>query len=145
MAKEDGADSLVLFSVDDHGKAIRGGLRGHALLYALGQVQRQELIVDAYVENGFEHDRRDYSEIGRILSELSISRMRLLTNNPERILAFQSMGYQVERYPIEQPYNPLLAEELGVKKSKLGHLLDLTGFSPSDLQIYGLSEKDLEN
>jgi 3,4-dihydroxy 2-butanone 4-phosphate synthase / GTP cyclohydrolase II len=133
-------DFMIFFAVDDHGKGIEGGLRGHALLYALGQVLKQELVFDAYEKNGFQHEYRNYQEIKEILDSLGISQMRLLTNNPERTKFFRDQGYHVKQLSIEKPYDPYLSEELGMKKAKLGHDLSLHGFSKRDIEIYGLTE-----
>lgn len=131
---------LIIFSVDDHGKAIDGGLRGHALLYALGQQLKQELVFDAYSKNGFKEDHRNYDDIDLILKSLSINKLRLLTNNPDRINYFTTKGYVIEQHSIEKPYDKYLSEELGIKKQKLGHMLSLKGFNKKDIEIYGLSE-----
>lgn len=133
-------DFLIIFAIDDHGKAIDGGLRGHALLYALGQELKQELVFDAYNKNGFKEDYRNYDDIDLVLKSLLIDKFRLLTNNPERTNFFVKKGYTVEQFPIEKPYDKYLSEELGIKKEKLGHKLNLEGFTKKDIEIYGLSE-----
>ena len=139
MQNQPDNDFLVIFAVNDHGKAIEGGLRGHALLYALGQDLKQELISDAYKKNGFIEDERDYNDIHLILKSLSISSFRLLTNNPERVSFFLSHNYLVEQHSIEKPYDIYLSEELGMKREKLGHSLKLNGFNKKDIEVYGLS------
>ena len=144
LVKHDNDDFLIIFSVDDHGKAIEGGLRGHALLYALGQELGQELIVEAYESNGFVPDGRNYYDIDLILRSLSVERIRLLTNNPSRIDFFRSRGYAVEHIAIEKAYDKYLCEELGVKRQKLGHMLKLDGFKEEDMEIYGLSKESLK-
>lgn len=131
---------LIIFAVDDHGKGIDGGLRGHALLYALGQKLKQELIFDAYERNGFNSEYRNYVDIHLILKSLSVKKIKLLTNNPLRVTFFRNEGYMVEQITIEKPYDKYLSEELGMKKEKLGHNLVLDGFEKKDIGIYGLSE-----
>lgn len=137
-------DFLIIFAVNDHGKAIRGGLKGHVLLYALGQEQKQELIKDAYTLNGFEQDERNYLDIDILLKSLAIKNMRLLTNNPDRITFFKEKGYKVEHFSLEMPYDKYLSEELGMKKRKLGHILDLPGFKEDDIRIYGLNPDEFD-
>jgi len=144
LARQSDDDFLVIFAVDEHGKAIEGGLRGHALLYALGQELGQELILEAYQRNGFEPDSRDYRDICLILESLSVANLRLLTNNPDRVKSFKDNGYFVQRVAIEQPYDKYLSEELGVKKQKLGHELKLDGFSEEDIEVYNLSKNSLK-
>ncbi len=144
LQKQEDNDSLILFAADDHGKAIEGGLRGHALLYALGQDLKQELIYDAYTKNGFKEELRNYNDIHLILKSLRIKKIRLLTNNPDRISFFKDKKYFVEQQPIEKPYDRYLSEELGMKKEKLGHSLNLNGFQKKDISIYGLSEESFK-
>lgn len=133
-------DTIILFCLDDHGKAIDGGLRGHALLYALGQIRKQELVKDAYELNGFNSDQRNYEDLHQIFAHLNIKDFNLLTNNPSRVDFFRMKGYVVRQITIEKPYDKYLSEELGVKKLKLGHALELPGFDKSDVEIYGLTK-----
>jgi GTP cyclohydrolase II len=140
LKDEDDDDGFLIFAIDDHGKGIAGGVRGHALLYALGQRLKQELISDAYSKNGFTEESRNYDDIHAILASFKIRQLRLLSNNPDRLTYFESMGYTVNRVPLEKPYDKYLSEELGMKKVKLGHKLDLDGFLPTDIEIYGLSK-----
>lgn len=137
-------DFLIIFSISDHGKGIQGGLTGHALLYAMGQALKQELITEAYIKNGFSIDNRNYRDIDTILKSISVSHLRLLTNNPDRLKYFIDNKYIVEQLPIEKPYDKYLSEELGIKKEKLGHNLNLDGFDKNDIEIYGLSKKSYE-
>jgi GTP cyclohydrolase II len=138
VAKEPNHDGLIIFAVDQHGKSIPGGMRGHALIYALGQAQQQDLVYDAYIKNGFALDYRQYDDVCVILHSVGIRKMRLLTNNPERIQFFRGRGFKATREPIEKPYEKHDSEELGVKKERLHHLLSLNGFKPDDIKIYGL-------
>ena len=145
ISKEPERDGLIIFALDQHGKAIPGKTRGHALLYALGQAQRQDLVYSAYVKNGFNLDYRNYDEVITILESLGINKMRLLSNNPEKISAFSDHGFQVTRLPIEKPYDRYDSEELGVKKFKLGHHLNLENFKKEDVGLYGLDPKKVFN
>jgi GTP cyclohydrolase II len=131
-------DGLIIFAVDQHGKSVPGGTRGHALIYALGQAQRQDLVYDAYAKNGFEVDYRSYDEIFVILRAVGIDRIRLLTNNPERVEIFAQHGFNIQREAIEKPYEVYDSEELGVKRERLHHYLTLDRFSRDDIRIYGL-------
>lgn len=131
-------DGLIIFAVDQHGKSVPGGTRGHALLYAIGQAQRQDLVYNAYIKNGFEIDYRTYDEIFVILRAVGINQLRLLTNNPERVESFIQHGFNTEREAIEKPYERYDSEELGIKREKLHHYLTLDKFSRDDIRIYGL-------
>jgi GTP cyclohydrolase II len=138
LAVEPDADGLIIFALDQHGKSIPGGTRGHALIYALGQAQGQDLVREAYINNGFALDYRKYDDVNAILRAVGVRRMRLMTNNPERIEYFRAQGFETERESVEKPYEPHDAEELGVKKEKLGHMLDLPSFHKEDVRLYGL-------
>ncbi|ADQ14584.1 bifunctional 3,4-dihydroxy-2-butanone-4-phosphate synthase/GTP cyclohydrolase II [Halanaerobium hydrogeniformans] len=81
--------------------------------------------VEANVALGFEVDMRDYGIGAQILAELGLSTLRLLTNNPTKIVGLEGYGLEVtERIPLE--INPNKDNEfyLKVKKDKMGHLLD---------------------
>lgn len=145
ISEELNKDGLIIFALDQHGKSIPGSIRGHALLYALGQIQAQDLVYGAYIKNGFKLDYRNYDEVIVIIKSLGIKKMRLLSNNPEKIEAFVNSGFEVERIPIEKPYEQNDAEELGVKKIKLGHHLNLESFDKNDIRIYGLDPNDVFN
>ena len=131
-------DGLVIFCLDQHGKALPGGTRGHALVYALGQLQHQDLIHAAYVKNGFKEDYRDYTDVATILRSLNITKVRLLTNSPTRLSFLKENGFDVTHIPLEKEMEPWVCEELHFKKEKLKHSLDCIGFKPEFLEKYGL-------
>lgn len=72
-------------------------------------------------------DLRDYDAAFSILADLVPGRrsVRLLTNNPSKISAFQGAGYEVERIPLEVEPTDGNREYLRVKKRDMGHLLSL--------------------
>jgi GTP cyclohydrolase II len=79
--------------------------------------------VQANMQLGFAPDARDYSMCAPMLSHLGISSLRLMTNNPIKVLALQKLGIEVtERLPLitgENSHNQLY---LATKRDKLGHL-----------------------
>ncbi|MFT4848133.1 MAG: 3,4-dihydroxy 2-butanone 4-phosphate synthase/GTP cyclohydrolase II [Sediminicola sp.] len=78
----------------------------------------------ANLELGFHEDSRDYAVAIEILHDLNIKEIRLLTNNPSKINAFDNSGIKIkERIPIETRVNPDNIEYLRTKKDKMGHLL----------------------
>ncbi|MCK4297426.1 MAG: GTP cyclohydrolase II, partial [Candidatus Marinimicrobia bacterium] len=80
--------------------------------------------VEANEKLGFLPDLRDYGMGAQILSDLSIKKMRLLTNNPKKIIGLQGFDLEVvERIPIEIPPNPNNKKYLLTKRDKLGHLI----------------------
>lgn len=82
--------------------------------------------VEANEKLGFPADKRDYGIGAQILRDLNVSKMRLLTNNPQKYVALSGYGLEiVERIPIEIPPNETSKKYLETKKKKLGHLLEL--------------------
>ena len=80
--------------------------------------------VEANVQLGFSPDLRHYGIGAQILADLGIKNMRLLTNNPKKVIGLESYGIKlVERVPIIVPPTAENEQYLEVKRDKLGHLL----------------------
>ncbi len=80
--------------------------------------------VQANHQLGFEADMRRYDIAGRILERIGVRRVRLMTNNPNKVWDLRRYGIEVvERVPIEVKPNEHNADYLRTKKLKLGHLL----------------------
>ena len=80
--------------------------------------------VEANEELGFQPDLRDYGIGAQILLDLGLSSIRLLTNNPRKIVGLD--GYDLEitgREPLRVEPGEFNAEYLATKKTKLGHIL----------------------
>lgn len=79
---------------------------------------------DANIELGFHSDPRNYDEALEILKDFNVKKIRLLTNNPEKIKAFDNTQIElVERIPIEIPPTPESENYLKTKKYEMGHFL----------------------
>ncbi len=82
--------------------------------------------VEANIELGFKEDLRDYGIGAQILVDLGVRKMRLMTNNPKKIIGVEGYGVKVvERVPIEIRPNKNNVRYLKTKKDKMGHLLEI--------------------
>jgi len=110
----------VVLYINQEGRGI--GLANKLKAYAL---QDQGLdTVQANQALGFGPDLRDYGIGAQILVDLGLKDLRLLTNNPRKIVGLEGYGLRVvERVPIEIPPRPENAKYLETKRDKLGHLL----------------------
>ncbi|MBN2028809.1 bifunctional 3,4-dihydroxy-2-butanone-4-phosphate synthase/GTP cyclohydrolase II [bacterium] len=80
--------------------------------------------VEANEVLGFPPDLRDYGIGAQILVDLGVRKLRLLTNNPKKIIGLKGYNLEViERIPIEVKPNPINAKYLETKRDKLGHLI----------------------
>ena len=103
--------------------------RGIGLINKIRAYELQDRGLDtvaANLELGFEADLRDYRMPAEILKYLGVTRVHLLSNNPEKVQGLEREGICVEkRVPLEIPPDSLTRDYLKVKKEKMGHLLDL--------------------
>lgn len=116
------SDSGVLLYLRQEG-------RGIGLVNKLKAYQLQDEGMDTVEANhklGFKADLRDYGIGAQILRHLQVRKMRLLTNNPRKIVGLEGYGMELtERVPLEMPSRKNNLRYLEAKKSKLGHLLNL--------------------
>ena len=101
--------------------------RGIGLMAKLETYELQDVGIDTIEANhalGFKADFRDFSLAAAILHDLRIPRVRLLTNNPRKVVGLEGYGLEiVEQLPIRVRPNPHNARYLQTKREKLGHLL----------------------
>jgi 3,4-dihydroxy 2-butanone 4-phosphate synthase/GTP cyclohydrolase II len=82
--------------------------------------------VEANRRLGFKADLREYGIGAQVLADLGVRKMRLMTNNPRKIIGLEGYGLEIEeRVPIEISPNEKNLKYLRTKKEKLGHLLKI--------------------
>jgi len=104
--------------------------RGIGLMAKIQAYQLQDEGLDTIAANerlGFKADYRDYALPIEVLKALGIVRVRLISNNPDKLLALERTGIRVvERIPCEVNAPPFAQQYLKTKKEKCGHLLAST-------------------
>jgi len=119
MVRKEGKGVILYMYQEGRGIGLINKLRAYEL-------QDKGLdTVEANIKLGFKPDLRDYGIGAQILVDLGVRKMRLVTNNPKKIIGLEGYGLKVvERVPIEvKPHEENIAY-LEAKKKKLGHILN---------------------
>jgi 3,4-dihydroxy 2-butanone 4-phosphate synthase/GTP cyclohydrolase II len=118
MVEEVGKGVIVYMHQEGRGIGLVNKIRAYEL-----QEQGQDT-VQANIALGFKEDLRDYGIGAQILADIGVRKMRLLTNNPKKIVGLEGYGLTItERVPIEIRPNENNIQYLQTKKQKMGHIL----------------------
>ena len=117
--EKEGRGVLLYMRQEGRGMGLKGKLRAY-------QVQDSDGLdtVEANEHLGYPADLRDYGIGAQILADLGVRKMRLMTNNPQKVRGLDGYGLEiVERVSLRTKPNPFNRAYLETKRSKLGHLL----------------------
>jgi 3,4-dihydroxy 2-butanone 4-phosphate synthase / GTP cyclohydrolase II len=127
--EEEGSGVLLYMAQEGRGIGLLNKLRAYEL-------QEQGLdTVEANVELGFAPDLRDYGIGAQILVDLGLTSIRIMTNNPRKLVGLEGYGLTIsERVPLEMRPTRANLNYLRVKKDKMGHILHHQGLQPTDTE-----------
>ena len=139
MIEQEGQGVLLYLSQEGRGIGLLNKLRAYKL-------QEEGLdTVEANLELGLPADLRDYGIGAQILGDLGLSSIRILTNNPKKIIGLEGYGLSVSgQVPIEAPPNQHNEGYLSTKRDRMGHLLHHQGLALDEELIHEEHLRDAE-
>jgi 3,4-dihydroxy 2-butanone 4-phosphate synthase/GTP cyclohydrolase II len=140
MIEREGEGVLLYLAQEGRGIGLLNKLRAYKL-------QEDGLdTVDANLKLGLPADLRDYGIGAQILVDLGLSSIRILTNNPKKIIGMEGYGLSVaDQIPIESVPNPHNESYLNAKRDRLGHTLHHQGLALDEEMIAKEEREDRED
>jgi 3,4-dihydroxy 2-butanone 4-phosphate synthase/GTP cyclohydrolase II len=140
MIEREGTGVLLYLAQEGRGIGLLNKLRAYKL-------QEQGLdTVDANLKLGLPAALRDYGIGAQILNDLGLTSIRILTNNPKKILGLEGYGLSVsEQIPIEHLANPHNEAYMRAKAERMGHMLHHQGVDVDEEMLRGEHERDLRS
>jgi 3,4-dihydroxy 2-butanone 4-phosphate synthase/GTP cyclohydrolase II len=137
MIEREGSGVLLYLAQEGRGIGLLNKLRAYKL-------QEEGLdTVDANLQLGLPADLRDYGIGAQILTDLGLSTIRILTNNPKKIRGLEGYGLSVsEQVPIEHLPNPHNEAYLRAKAERMGHILHHQGVDVDEEMLHAEHERD---
>jgi 3,4-dihydroxy 2-butanone 4-phosphate synthase / GTP cyclohydrolase II len=137
LIEEEGQGVLLYLAQEGRGIGLLNKLRAYKL-------QEEGLdTVDANIELGLPADLRDYGIGAQILVDLGLTSIRLLTNNPKKIVGLEGYGLTVtDQLPIQHPPTQYNRDYLRTKRDRMGHLLHHQGLALDEEMIHEQTRQD---
>lgn len=120
MVEAAGRGAVVYQQQEGRGIGIINKIRAYALQdQGADTIEANELL-------GFEADARDYQQCAEVLFDMGLCKVRVISNNPDKLQALEAAGLNVvERIPIEVDSDEAAAHYMRTKKERMGHLIDI--------------------
>ena len=140
MIEKEGIGVVLYMRQEGRGIGLRDKIKAYKLQ------DKGHDTVEANLMLGFPPDLRDYGIGAQILADLGIKKIRLMTNNPKKIVGLEGYDLEiVERIPIEVPVTRENAFYMQTKRDKMGHILSMDKVSGSGFQVPSSKMEKKEN
>ncbi|MBI5310815.1 MAG: bifunctional 3,4-dihydroxy-2-butanone-4-phosphate synthase/GTP cyclohydrolase II [Actinobacteria bacterium] len=138
MIEREGTGVLLYLAQEGRGIGLLNKLKAYSL-----QDEGRDT-VEANLELGLPADLRDYGTGAQMLVDLGLTSIRIMTNNPKKIIGLQGYGLSVsDQVPIEAPPNEHNLDYLRTKRDRMGHVLHHQGLAFDEEMVHEEHVRDL--